>query len=37
MFDEKKIYFANDPAILQLGPYSAHWRTGDARAVGRRS
>ncbi len=28
MFDEKKIYFTNDPALAALAPYStlAHWR-----------
>ena len=29
MFDETKIYLANDPALRVLGPYStlAHWRS----------
>ena len=29
MFDEKKLYFARDPAVLALAPYStwAHWRS----------
>ena len=28
MFDNSKIYFAGDPAVLALAPYStmAHWR-----------
>ena len=28
MFDNSKLYFANDPAVLALAPYStmAHWR-----------
>ena len=28
MYDETKIYLANDPALRVLGPYStlAHWR-----------
>ena len=28
MYDESKIYLANDPALRVLGPYStlAHWR-----------
>ena len=29
MFDDRKIYFANDPAVLALASYStlAHWRS----------
>ena len=29
MFDPTKLYFANDPALKALGPYStlAHWRS----------
>ena len=29
MFDQAKLYFASDPAVLALAPYStlAHWRS----------
>ena len=29
MFDNSKLYFASDPAVLALAPYStlAHWRS----------
>ena len=29
MYDERKLYFASDPEILALAPYStlAHWRS----------